>query len=158
MRITTKTNIAIRALMFCAVNTGRTVQKAQIACACNASENHLAQVINALAQKGYIHTHRGRSGGMELAREAEEISIGEVFRDLEVGTPFAECFSDTRNTCPLTKCCRLRIALERALSAFYHELDTITLGDLVAGNVPLQAILGLDAGSNGPCPQRPAPA
>lgn len=144
--------------MFCAVNSERTVQKAQIACACNASENHLAQVINALAQKGYIRTHRGRSGGMELAREADEISIGAVFRDLEVGTPFAECFSDDTNTCPLTKCCRLRLALERALKAFYHELDTISLRDLVLGNVPLQAILGLPADSDAPCPQRAASA
>jgi len=44
MRLTMRTNLAMRTLMFCAVNPGRTVRKAEIASYCNASENHLGLV------------------------------------------------------------------------------------------------------------------
>ena len=53
MRITKRTNLAIRVLMFCGVNQGRLVTKAEIAERCNTSENHLAQVINQLGQMGF---------------------------------------------------------------------------------------------------------
>ena len=64
MRITKRTNIAIRVLMFCGANESRLVTKSEIAARCNTSESHLAQVINQLAQLGFLHTQRGRSGGI----------------------------------------------------------------------------------------------
>lgn len=141
MRVTKRTNIAMRVLMYCAANTGRLVTKAEIARACNASENHLAQVINQLAQRGFLHTQRGRNGGLELGRPATAIRIGEIFRALEAPVPLAECFADVDNTCPLTECCRLRSALSDAADAFYATLDPITLDALVCDNAPLLSIL-----------------
>ena len=141
MRVTKRTNIAVRVLMHCAANTGRLVTKAEIAHRCNASENHLVQIINQLAQLGFLATHRGRRGGLELARPASQIRIGEVFRLLEAPVPLAECFADVDNTCPLTDACRLRIALTDAASAFYATLDPITLDALVCDNAPLMDIL-----------------
>ena len=141
MRVTKRTNIAMRVLMFCAANMGRLVTKAEIARVCNASENHLAQIINQLAQMGYLHTQRGRNGGLELARPASEIVIGDVFRALEQPVPLAECFADVDNTCPLTESCRLRLALSDAAEAFYATLDSVTLASLVCDNVGLLDIL-----------------
>ena len=141
MRVTKRTNIAIRVLMHCAANTGRLVTKSEIAKRCNASENHLAQVINQLAQLGYLHTQRGRNGGLELSRPAEQIRIGDVFRALEAPVPLAECFADVDNTCPLTEACRLKIALSDAANAFYATLDPITLDTLICDNAPLMDIL-----------------
>lgn len=141
MRVTKRTNIAMRILMFCAGNPGRLVTKHEIAGRCNASENHLAQVINQLAQLGFLSTHRGRNGGLRLARPASDILIGEVFRALEAPVPLAECFADVDNTCPLTHACRLRGALARAAQAFYATLDPITLDDLVCNNADLMTIL-----------------
>lgn len=141
MRVTKRTNIAIRVLMFCAANKGHLVTKSQIATTCNASENHLAQIINQLAQMGYLHTQRGRNGGLELARAADQIQIGEVFRALEAPVPIAECFADVDNTCPLKEACRLRTALTDATNAFYGTLDSITLDALVCENGPLLEIL-----------------
>ena len=46
MRLTKRTNISMRVLMYCAAHEGRLVTKSEIAECCNASENHLAQVIN----------------------------------------------------------------------------------------------------------------
>lgn len=145
MRLTTRTNLAMRTLMFCAVNGNRVVRKAEIAAACNASENHLAQVVNTLAQRGFIATQRGRAGGLRLARPAERICVGAVMRAFEAGVPFAECFDPETSTCPLREACLLRDALTAAIEAFYASLDRVMLADLVTDNCALERLLQLPA-------------
>ena len=141
MRITKRTNIAVRLLMYCALNKGRLVTKSEIAQRCNISENHLAQVVNQLSQLGFLKTQRGRNGGLNLSRSADEICIGDVFRQVEGGLPMVECFADVDNTCPLVEACRLRDALTRAGEAFYGALDGVTLESLTCDNFDLQRIL-----------------
>jgi Rrf2 family nitric oxide-sensitive transcriptional repressor len=141
MRITKRTNIAVRLLMFCAANPGRLVTKSEIAGCCNISENHLAQVINQLSQLGYLRTQRGRNGGMALSVLPRDIRIGDVFRHVEGGLPIAECFADADNTCPLVSACRLKLALADAAQAFYAHLDDVTLEALVCDNVDLMQLL-----------------
>jgi Rrf2 family nitric oxide-sensitive transcriptional repressor len=144
MRLTTRTNIAMRALMYCAVNGGTTVRKSDIAAACNTSENHMAQVINTLSHHGLVKTTRGRHGGLTLKLAPDQITVGTVFRHLEAGVPFAECFDPETNTCPISCCCRLKDAIQTALAEFYEALDEVTLADLVAGNRDLEEALLLD--------------
>ena len=141
MRLTTRTNLAMRTLMFCAANPDRIVRKREIALACNASENHLAQVIHLMAQAGYLRTVRGRSGGMTLGCSADRISVGDVFRRFEAGLPFADCFSEGACTCPLVRSCRLKTTLGAALDAFYAQLDGVTLADLMRDNTGLHHLL-----------------
>lgn len=144
MRLTTRTNLALRTLMVCAVNSERIVRKAEVAAVINASQNHLAQVINQLGQSGFIKTLRGRNGGFTLARPASQISIGDVCRTFEADLPFIECLS-TENTCPLKDHCRMTDYLARAVEAFYASLDPLMLADLVECNAGLDALLSLDS-------------
>lgn len=143
MRLTTRTNLAIRVLMYCAVKDGHLSRSAEIAEACNASANHLAQVVHHLHAHGFVHAARGRMGGVRLARDARAINIGEVFRIFESDVPFTECFLMETNTCPLVAACRLRSAIRRALDAFYREMDLVTLEDLVKGNYMLEEIFAV---------------
>jgi len=129
--------------MVCAVNTDKIIRKTDVAEAINASENHLAQVVNQLGQAGFINTLRGRHGGFSLARPASEISVGAVFRTFESDLPFIECFSPD-NTCPLKAHCRMSSHLARAIEAFYASLDPLMLGDLVECNSGLDALLSLE--------------
>ena len=151
MRLTTRTNLATRTLMACAVNDGVTLRTAEIALKCNASANHLLQVVNLLQGNGFVKTIRGRSGGLRLARPMDQICIGDVFRIFESGVPFAECFDEAANTCPLTASCRLRRFITRAVDAFYHELDMVTLEDLVKGNCGLSTLLDMAPQIAMPC-------
>ncbi|MDT8855669.1 Rrf2 family transcriptional regulator [Paracoccaceae bacterium Fryx2] len=144
MRVTTRTNLAMRTLMFCAINDGRVVRKQEVAEACNASENHLAQVIHLLAQRGYLRTVRGRSGGLALGRNIDDIHVGEVFRTFESGLPITECFAGDANSCPLAGCCRLKCALADALAAFYATLDKLSLRDMIEGNEDMRELLTVD--------------
>lgn len=150
MRLTKRSNISMRVLMYCGVNNNMLVTKSEISEACNTSENHLAQVINRLAQLGFLHTQRGRNGGMRLAREMGEISVGEVMRATEASVPITECFDERENTCPLVDACRLRDVIAKATEAFYAAMDDVTLADLVCDNKQLGAILTAPM----TCPQR----
>ena len=149
MRITKRTNLAMRVLMFCAVNDGRSVTKAQIAQGCNSSQNHLGHVINRLGQLGYLQTLRGRHGGVRLARAAAEISVGEVFRAMESDVPVVECMAVADNTCPLIRACRLRGAIAGGIIARAAGVGSAALGGTcirsdtrcaASGSTPLDAL------------------
>lgn len=143
MRLTTKTNLAMRVLMFCAVNPDKTVRKSEVADRCNANEAHLAVVIHQLGIAGYLETLRGRGGGIRLKKRPNDISVGSVFREFEQSLPFAECFDGARNTCPMISHCSLRPLVTDALDAFYSVLDRASLSDLIVGNSGLHNMLGL---------------
>ena len=155
MRLTTRTDLALRTLMFCALNPDRIVRKHEVAERCNVSENHLAQVINGLAHKGFVTTLRGRNGGLTLARPKEDIGVGAVARAFEGGVPVAECFANSRTACPLAASCRLRTALARAVAAFYASLDDLTIADLVDGNDELLDVLTLPGPMGTVCAHTP---
>ena len=154
MRLTTRTNLAMRTLMFCAVNNEGLVRKSDVAAACNASENHLALVIHLLGQGGFIETTRGRHGGIRLNAAPEDIAVGRVFRFFESDVPFTECFDEAGNQCPITPGCRLRAALVAALDAFYATLDRMSLADLTRDNCQLDHLLRRTDGARA----RPVPA
>ncbi|MBA4492164.1 Rrf2 family transcriptional regulator [Paracoccus sp. S1E-3] len=137
MRLTMRTNLAMRVLMYCAVHPDELARSGQVASACNASAHHVAQVVNQLATMGYLHTLRGRAGGMKLARKPSGITVGEIFLRFEAALPLTECFDADGNTCPLTEGCRLRDALLEAQRAFYRALDKVTLEQLVCDNPSL---------------------
>ncbi|WP_323006831.1 Rrf2 family transcriptional regulator [Pseudorhodobacter sp.] len=141
MKLTIRTNLAMRTLMFCAANPGRTVRKQEVATACNASENHLSQVIHKLAKAGFITTVRGRSGGLLLRRDPAGLPVGEVVRWFESSVALTECLSADRGNCPLVASCLLTCAFSDALKAFYDSLDRVTLADLVHNNTGLKALL-----------------
>jgi Rrf2 family transcriptional regulator, nitric oxide-sensitive transcriptional repressor len=155
MRLTTRTNLATRVLMSCAVNDGAILRSADIAQRTNASLNHMLQVVNTLQEHGFIETLRGRTGGLRLARAPAKISMGDVFRLFEGNIAFAECFDPATNTCPLHSTCRLRGFLTRAVEAFFHEMDLVTLDDLVTGNCGLAALLSFEGRFGAPCQPRP---
>lgn len=141
MRLTIRTSLAMRTLMFCAVNRGRVVRKQDVAAACDASENHLAQVIHKLAQAGFVTTIRGRTGGLQLTRDPADLRVGEIVRCFEGTVPLTECMEQNNGNCPLAGCCLLKCAFAEALDAFYASLNRVTLADLVDGNADMQRLL-----------------
>lgn len=153
MRLTTRADLAIRTLIYCAVNENALVRRQDIAAACGASENHLGHVVNRLGQLGYLETLRGRTGGLRLGRSPLTIRVGSVLREFDGSAPLTECFDHDANTCPLIAGCRLRPALRKAVEAFYDELSKLTLLDLVEDSACLHNMLILRPGS---CKRPPA--
>ena len=143
MRLTSYTNYSLRILMYCALHRDRLVTIPEVAAAFAISRAHLLKSARHLGQLGYLRTVRGRNGGIELARPAEAISIGEAIRALEDTGEFVECFNPARNQCRIAGTCKLTGLLRRGLEGFYRELDGSTLADLVTDEAALRDRLAL---------------
>jgi Rrf2 family nitric oxide-sensitive transcriptional repressor len=143
MRLTSYTNYSLRVLMYCALHRDRLVTIPEIATAFDLSRAHLLKSARHLGQLGYLHTVRGRNGGIELAQPPERISVGEAIRALEDTGDFVECFNPARNQCRIAGTCKLTGLLRRGLEGFYRELDGSTLADLVSDEVALRERLAL---------------
>ena len=140
MQLTIHTDYALRLLIYLAVHRDEvkpTIQDA--AKRYGISSNHLAKVAQTLVQHGYVHSHRGRGGGLQLAMGPEEINVGSLIRQTE-NLELLECFSE-ECACPIEPVCLLYRALNKAQQAFLDVLDNYTLADLVRNKTRLRQIL-----------------
>jgi Rrf2 family nitric oxide-sensitive transcriptional repressor len=139
MRLTAFTDFGFRTLMRLAGEPDRMLTTDAIAREFSISRNHLNKVVQNLAAAGLIRTVRGAHGGIQLARPAAEIRLGDVVRHLELGQALVECFRDDGGACVLTPRCRLKSKLAAATRAFLAELDRSTLADCAYPAPPRQA-------------------
>jgi Rrf2 family nitric oxide-sensitive transcriptional repressor len=130
MRLTNFSDYALRLLMFAAAQTDRLITIEETAELYGISRAHLMKVANQLTRSGFLKAVRGRSGGLALAKLPHKIRLSDVLRATEPDFALVECFG-AENDCLITPRCRLRGALNNALSAFMRELDGYTLADLV---------------------------
>ena len=136
------TDYSLRVLIYLASteeNKLSTIQ--EISDAYNISKNHLMKVTFELGKAGFIHTVRGRGGGIRLADLPQNINIGTVVRRMEDDFHLVECFDMEHNRCPIAPVCGLRGVLGKALHAYLAVLDEYTLEDLLFNKEGLRAIL-----------------
>ena len=127
MKLTRYSDYALRVLMHLAAKPDRLASIGEIARTYRISHNHLMKVVHDLRKAGYVAATRGRTGGIRLARPADEITVGQVIRHTEGGFDLVDCGS-----CVIAPACALTAALHQALAAFMAVLDGYTLADLVA--------------------------
>ena len=142
MRLTDFTDYSVRVLIYLGArrDESRLATIDDIATAYRISGNHLMKVVHHLAREGYVETTRGKGGGMRLARAPELINIGAVVRSTEEDFALVECFQQGNRHCPIIPACVLPPFLERALRAFFRELDAHTLADLLQPRAKLVRI------------------
>lgn len=141
MRLTTFTDYSMRVLIYLALHPDELVTIADIAEAYGVSKNHLMKVVHHLGQQGYLETVRGKSGGVRLAKEPEDINLGGLVRDTESSSMLVECFTPDASQCRIEPACVLRGILHRALQAFFGVLDEYTLADVMRNRDKLAALL-----------------
>lgn len=141
MRLTVYTDYGLRLLMYVALKKGELATIQEVADAYDISRNHLMKVTYDLGRLGFLETVRGRGGGFRLAREPEEIGLGEVVRRMEEDFTMVECFAPETNRCAITGACRLKRILQEALDAYLTALDKYTLADLTVRNSALSRTL-----------------
>ena len=131
MRLTAFSDIALRVLLLMAgLPDGTRLSTQRIAEGVGAPYHHVAKTVARLRGMGLLRSQRGRAGGVVLTDEGRGASVGRVLRVLEADTAIVECEADEA-ACPLNHGCRLRQALAGAREAFYHELDAVSIADLV---------------------------
>ena len=98
----------------------------------NISRNHLVKVVHSLGIKGFIHSIRGKNGGLYLSKSADQIRVGEVVRQMEANFHIVECFNPKKQgVCPIQGQCKLTSLLGRANEQFLKELDGTLLSEVL---------------------------
>lgn len=133
MQLMVSTDIALRTLIYLGQKKApATIQ--EVASACNVSRTHLMKVVMTLVGASLLVSERGRNGGIRLALDARDISIGAVVRLMENNLALIACMKDDAapDFCPLLPRCRLKGVFHRAQDAFFSSLDQSRLADLLA--------------------------
>jgi len=134
MQLTLHTDYALRVLIYLAQKEDELATISEIADFYLISRNHLVKVVHHLSQENFIHTTRGKHGGMRLARAPKLIAIGEVVRRMEPNFDIVECFSNSNQPCKVSPICTLKEVLHRAGSEFLALLDQYSVADAVVEN------------------------
>jgi Rrf2 family transcriptional regulator, nitric oxide-sensitive transcriptional repressor len=143
MRLGLHTDFALRTLIFLAGRPGRG-SVAEVAGFFKISRDHVAKVVQSLVRLGYVRSIRGAGGGIELARQAELISVGQVILELEGNLRLLEC-TGLENICVIQPGCRLRKVLAHAEQLQIDYLKGVKLSDIVRPGGQLLDITELDA-------------
>jgi len=147
MKITKKSEYALRALVRIALNDGNGVIRARdIAEKENMSVKFLEQVLSLLKHRGIVETRRGVGGGYVLNRPAESITLAEIIRLVDGPLAPVNCVSETayipceRNE----KLCALKSVMGEVRLAIIGVLERITVADMCRRAVELEEKYGAD--------------
>ena len=117
IRISDAASIALRSMAYLAAAGESGAKISEIASAIGASKNHLAKVLALLASEGLVHSERGPSGGVRLARRGCDISLAQVYDAVEANQDERReepLFAEPKAACLLEKKgCTLRTCLFR---------------------------------------------
>lgn len=133
MRLTTKSEYSILALIYIARNEKRGFIKMEEICSRrDIPKKYLELLFMILKQNGYIKTKRGTSGGYKLARPASKINIAGIIRLMDGALASTESvsryfFSDT----PLAKEKKIIKVFREIRDYISNRLENLTLADLV---------------------------
>jgi Rrf2 family nitric oxide-sensitive transcriptional repressor len=145
MNLKKYTDYALRVLIFTGMkHDGELASIKEISETFFISQNHLGKIVFELNKLGMVETVRGRNGGIRLAREPEEINVGEVVRIFEDDFNLLECFHKDTNHCIISPACKLKHTLNEELQAFFQVLDQYTIKDLLHNESYLLRLMNLD--------------
>ncbi len=132
MRITTKSEYGIRALLYLARHYGEgPVPSAIIANRQMIPENYLDQILLTLRRAGLIRSVRGPGGGHMLARAPEQIYLGEAIAALEGPFEPMECVNPDFSDCLLLERCTIRQVWRELKNVTDEVLYSTSLAQLI---------------------------
>lgn len=134
MRITTTTRYGLRALFDIAYHGGgQPVQIKEISRRQKISQRYLEQIFNRLLKSRIVKSTRGPRGGYQLARDASEITIGDVINAAQEPIVPLGCLADDpacQDTCKLYDRCVTRLVWAKTQEILRDYFDSVTIADL----------------------------
>jgi Rrf2 family protein len=97
------------------------------------SPKFLEQILLTLKNAGLLHSKMGVGGGYYLAKPANEITLGQIFRVLDGPVAPIKCVSQMAYEpcgCPDEETCGLRLAMSDVRNAIANILDNTSLADV----------------------------
>ena len=135
MRVSAKTDYAVRALLELAVANDGPVKGERLSQAQAIPLKFLENILTDLRHAGIVRAQRGAEGGYWLARAADEVTLGEVIR--AVDGPLASVRGEAPEDVAYDGAAEnLRTVWVALRASMRSVLDEITLADVVAGKLP----------------------
>jgi len=133
MKLTTKSEYSILALIYIARNENKAFIKIDEICSnCDIPKKYLELLFLILRQNRYIKTRRGTSGGYKLTNPASKISIAEIIRLMDGALAPTESVSKYfHSNTPLSKEKKIMKVFKEIRDYVSNKLESLTLGDLV---------------------------
>lgn len=132
MKVSRKTEYALRCVWRLALDEGRTVTLAELAETTAAPVAFLAKLLQGLCAAGVVASHRGVKGGFRLARPARETSLYEVYVAMEGRRAAREQCAVSPNICGVDGYCAVHPYWSKARREFETSLRRARAGDAVA--------------------------
>jgi Rrf2 family protein len=134
MKLSTRSRYGARILVDLARHKDQgPIQMSEISKRQDISVKYLEQLIRPLKQANLVTSVRGPKGGHLLAKNPEDISLGQVVRLFEGQADLVECVSFPEK-CPMSDDCQLRLAWRDATEVLYEKLDATTISVLMNGD------------------------
>ena len=133
MKLTTKSEYSILALIYIARNEKKGLIKIEEICSkCAISKKYLELLFSTLRQNHYIKTRRGASGGYKLAKPASKITVAEIIRLMDGAlAPTASVSKYFFSITPLGKEKKIIKVFKEIRDYISERLENLTLADLV---------------------------
>ncbi|MEZ6059758.1 MAG: Rrf2 family transcriptional regulator [Planctomycetaceae bacterium] len=128
MQLTTQTDYALRTLMYLAAVSSRATV-GEVSQLFGISVHHVAKVVNLLSRHGFVRSIRGVGGGIELARQPDQILVGDVISRFEGSLHLLDCIDQT-NVCAIESFCKLKRVLAEAERIQLEYLNSVTLAEI----------------------------
>lgn len=134
MWLSTKGRYGLKAMMDVALYSGEApVSIHSIAARQDISERYLEQIIARLKKAGLVISARGVSGGYQLAKPAEGISVGEVLLALEGDLSPVDCnaIGSDGAGCEKAESCLTKYVWQQIDDSIMKTVNQIYLGELI---------------------------
>lgn len=136
MLISSKGRYGLRLMVYMAQASdgSDTVALRRVAAAEGISLKYLEQLASAMVKAGYLKSIRGRDGGYQLAKPAEQITAGDVLRAAEGETSPVACAA-FEDSCPRENICST-VDFWMGLDAVIDDyVNGVTLAELAGDDV-----------------------
>ena len=110
------------------------------------SPKFLEQILLTLKNAGFLHSKMGIGGGYYLARPANEITLGQIFRVLDGPVAPIRCVSQMAYEpcgCPDEETCGLRFVMGDVRNAIADILDNTSLADVTKRQTAIRKKISL---------------
>ena len=133
MFISTKSQYALRAVFEIAKSDQQAIMTiGEIAKAQQVPQRYLEGILNQLRKGGLLEAQRGRSGGYKLAKDARNITVGDVVRLIDGQIRAVACVKEDQPTdCPMRTNCVFMPTWQKVQDAIDEALDSTDFAHLV---------------------------
>lgn len=131
MKLSTKGRYGLKAMFELSLNQNNgPVPLKLIAKKQNVSDQYLEQIFSKLKKSGLVTSVRGSQGGYLLAKEAKNITVGDILTVLEGPISLSDCVLD-EDICENSSICVTKVVWEKMKKGIDEVVNSITLQDMI---------------------------